>query len=126
VLLISIRMPGLDGFSASRRLVADRTGRRIVVLTTFDADEHVLAAAEAGASGFLLTNTPPDRLIDAIRTVHGGDAVISPGPARRLFTTFRSGRRADDHGPSATRGATAEGSYHPGRDGLGAALLVES
>lgn len=60
-----------------------------MILTTFDSDEYVLTAVESGAAGFLLKNTPPDQLVVAIRTVHDGDAVISPGPTRKLFATFR-------------------------------------
>ena len=91
VLLCDIRMPGVDGLAATKHLVDDGTTARIVILTTFQADEYVLAAIEHGAAGFLLKNTPPDDLLAAIRTVHAGDAVISPGPTRRLFASYRAG-----------------------------------
>ena len=90
VLLLDIRMPVLDGLATTERLIGSGTGSKIIILTTFDSDEYVLAAVEAGAAGFLLKNTPPDGLIEAIRTVQNGDSVISPGPTRRLFATFRA------------------------------------
>jgi DNA-binding NarL/FixJ family response regulator len=90
VLLLDVQMPGIDGIAVTRQLVADGSPTRIVILTTFDADEYVLTAIEAGAAGFLLKNTPPDRLVEAIRTVHRGDAVLSPGPTRRLFASYRA------------------------------------
>jgi DNA-binding NarL/FixJ family response regulator len=90
VLLLDIQMPGTDGLAVTRQLIAEDTPSRIVILTTFDADEYVLTAVETGAAGFLLKNTQPDRLVDAVRTVHRGDAVLSPGPTRRLFASYRS------------------------------------
>lgn len=90
VLLLDIQMPGTDGLAVTRELIAQDAATRIVILTTFDANEYVLSAVEAGAAGFLLKNTPPERLLESIRTVHAGDAVISPGPTRRLFATFRA------------------------------------
>ncbi|MCX4473026.1 Oxygen regulatory protein NreC [Micromonospora sp. MW-13] len=90
VLLLDIQMPGTDGLAVTRQLIADDSPSRIVILTTFDADEYVLTAIETGAAGFLVKNTPPDRLIEAIHTVHRGDAVISPGPTRRLFASYRT------------------------------------
>lgn len=89
ILLLDIQMPTLDGLAATQRLVAAGTSSKIIILTTFDTDEYVLSAIESGASGFLVKNTAPDDVVAAIRTVYGGDAVISPGPTRRLFTTFR-------------------------------------
>lgn len=90
ILLLDIQMPVTDGLTAVRHLISDGTGARIIILTTFESDEYVLTAVEAGAAGFLLKNTPPQALIDAIHTVYHGDSVISPGPTRRLFSTFRS------------------------------------
>ena len=92
VLLLDVQMPGLDGLATTRRLVEAGAQGRIVILTTFDTDGYVLGAIEAGAAGFLLKSTPPERLIEAVRTVHAGDSVISPGPTRRLLTAWRSGR----------------------------------
>ena len=92
VLLLDVQMPGLDGLSTTRELVARGITGRVVILTTFDTDGYVMGAIEAGAAGFLLKNTPPQDLITAIRTVHDGDSVISPGPTRRLLTAVRTGQ----------------------------------
>ncbi|MBU8580057.1 response regulator transcription factor [Brevibacterium luteolum] len=89
ILLLDIQMPNLDGLAVTKRLIMNNTASKIIILTTFDTDEHVLTAVESGAAGFLVKNTNPGDVISAIHTVHGGDAVISPGPTRRLFTTFR-------------------------------------
>jgi len=94
VLLLDVQMPGLDGLAATRELVARGITGRVVILTTFDTDGYVMGAIEAGAAGFLLKNTPPQDLITAIRTVHDGDSVISPGPTRRLLTAVRTGQVA--------------------------------
>ncbi|WP_250729986.1 response regulator transcription factor, partial [Actinomyces sp. 187325] len=91
VLLLDVQMPGLDGIETTRRLVAEGAQGRVVILTTFDTDGYVLGAIEAGAAGFLLKSTPPADLLDAIRTVHAGDSVISPGPTRRLLAAVRRG-----------------------------------
>ena len=112
VLLLDVQMPGMDGIETTRRLVADGAQGRVVILTTFDTDGYVLGAIEAGAAGFLLKNTPPADLLAAIRTVHAGDSVISPGPTRRLLTAVRQGsggRRdvgAGDGGEAALAGLT--------------------
>jgi DNA-binding NarL/FixJ family response regulator len=89
VVLMDVRMPGLDGLAATERIVAAGTPEhpapRIIVLTTFDLDEYVLSAIRAGASGFLLKDAPPEDMLEAIRTVHRGDAVIAPPSTRRLL-----------------------------------------
>lgn len=85
VVLMDVRMPEMDGIAATRALLEDGSGPRIIVLTTFDLDEYVLEAIEAGASGFLLKDAPPEELLAAIRTVHRGDAVIAPSSTRRLL-----------------------------------------
>jgi DNA-binding NarL/FixJ family response regulator len=90
VVLMDVRMPGMDGLSATRALLADGAAAaagdpRVVVLTTFDLDEYVLDAIRAGASGFLLKDAQPEELLTAIRTVHQGDAVIAPSSTRRLM-----------------------------------------
>ena len=86
VVLMDVRMPRLDGLEATRRLLAGPAPvPRVVMLTTFDLDEYVLAAIRVGASGFLLKDADPEQLLDAIRVVHRGDAVIAPGMTRRLL-----------------------------------------
>ena len=94
VLLLDIQMPGLDGLDTTRRLVSGGAQGRIIILTTFDTDGYVLGAIEAGAAGFLLKSTAPERLVEAVRTVHAGDSVISPGPTRRLLGAVRRGAPA--------------------------------
>jgi DNA-binding NarL/FixJ family response regulator len=84
---MDIRMPDLDGIEATRLIGADDdlAGVRVLVLTTYDTDDHVIAALRAGASGFLVKDTRPADLLDAIRTVAAGDALLSPGPTARLI-----------------------------------------
>jgi DNA-binding NarL/FixJ family response regulator len=88
VALMDIRMPGVDGIEATRRIVARGLTTRILVLTTFDVDDYVYAAMKAGASGFLLKTAPPRQLADAIRTVAAGDALLAPSVTRRLLAQF--------------------------------------
>jgi len=85
LVVMDVRMPLLDGIEATRRITALDAPPKIIVLTTFDLDEHALQAIRAGASGFLLKDTPPEELLRAIRTVHSGDAVIAPSTTRRLL-----------------------------------------
>jgi DNA-binding NarL/FixJ family response regulator len=88
VVLMDIRMPNLDGLQATKQVVAARLGSRVVILTTFDLDEYVYQALTAGASGFLLKNAPPERLIDAVRVVAAGDALLAPSITRRVIEQF--------------------------------------
>jgi DNA-binding NarL/FixJ family response regulator len=88
VVLMDVRMPEMDGVEATRRIVESGSDSRIIILTTFDLDEYVYAALRAGASGFLLKDTPPAELLSAIRAVASGDAVVAPSITRRLLTTY--------------------------------------
>lgn len=88
LVVMDVRMPVLDGIEATRRIVALPDPPRVVVLTTFDLDEHALAAIRAGASGFLLKDGRPEDLVAAIRTVHSGDAVIAASTTKRLLDHF--------------------------------------
>ena len=93
VVLMDIRMPVMDGIEATRQITARHPATSVLVLTTYDLDEYVFAALDAGASGFLLKDTPPDELISAIRVVARGDALIAPAITRRLIAEF-AGRAA--------------------------------
>ncbi len=89
VVLMDIRMPRLDGIEATRRILSGGPPTpKVLVLTTFDLDEYVFAALQAGAAGFLLKDAGPSELLTAIRAVHTGDAVVAPGPTRRLLDRF--------------------------------------
>ena len=88
VILMDVRMPTMDGLEATRRLVSFGTAARILILTTFDLDEYVYDAIRAGASGFLLKDVRPTQLVDAIRVVAGGEALLAPAVTKRLLERF--------------------------------------
>jgi len=88
VVLMDIRMPELDGLEATRRILAADPDARVLILTTFDLDEYIYEALRAGASGFVLKDDPPEQLIAAVRTVAGGDALLSPAITRRVIAQF--------------------------------------
>lgn len=91
VALMDIRMPGVNGLAATTRITADVPSTRVIVLTTFDLDEYVFAALRAGAAGFLLKDADPQRVIDAIRLVARGDALLDPAVTGRLIGRFTGG-----------------------------------
>jgi len=93
VVLMDVRMPEMDGIEATRQLSADRGAPRILMLTTFDLDEHVYDALAAGASGFLLKDATAERLFDAVRVVAAGEALLAPSVTRRLIGEFARLRR---------------------------------
>ena len=88
VVLMDVRMPGTDGIAATAAVTAAGLASKVIILTTFDLDEYVFAGLKAGASGFLLKDTPPADLLTAIRTVAGGDAVLAPAATKRLIDQF--------------------------------------
>ncbi len=88
VVLMDVRMPGMNGIDATKRIVAEHPEVRVLVLTTFDLDEYAFAALRAGASGFLLKDSEPAALVAAIRTVASGDAVVAPRVTRRMLELF--------------------------------------
>lgn len=92
VVLMDIRMPGMDGIEATRQIVGapEGDGTRVLILTTFDLDQYVYDALRAGASGFLLKDTPPDDLLEAIRVIAAGNALLAPSVTRTLIAEFAS------------------------------------
>lgn len=109
VILMDIRMPELDGLEATRRILGDdidTRAPRVLILTTFDADEYVYEALRVGASGFLLKDTDPDKLAEAVRVVAAGDALLSPSVTRRLIREFASRPEVRNAHPEALSALT--------------------
>ena len=98
VILMDVRMPVLDGIAATKRIVEQRGDARVLILTTYDLDEYVYDALRAGASGFLLKDAPPEQLIEAIRVIARGEALLAPRVTRRLIEEFA--RRAPPRAPT--------------------------
>jgi DNA-binding NarL/FixJ family response regulator len=90
VVVMDVRMPVMDGIEATRQITAADDAPKVLILTTFELDEYVFSALQAGASGFLLKRSPPEQLIEGIRTVAAGDALLSPSVTRRLIEQFSS------------------------------------
>ncbi|MEU5686790.1 DNA-binding response regulator [Streptomyces venezuelae] len=101
VVLMDIRMPGVDGIEATRRIIASGERTRVLILTTFDLDEYAYAGLRAGASGFLIKDALPEELLSGIRAVASGDAVVAPSLTRRLLDAYA------DHLPSSSGPAPA-------------------
>lgn len=106
VVLLDIQMPRMDGLQATALITADPqlASTRVIVLTTFELDEYVFGALHAGASGFLLKDIEPEALIDAVRLVHDGQALLAPQVTRRLIEAYIDGRPRAGHGPGSGAG----------------------
>ena len=107
VMVMDVRMPGLDGVEATREICRSGDRPRVLILTTFDVDEYAFAALRAGASGFLLKSAPPEELLYAIRSVHIGDSVVAPSTTRRMIGRFLPHLPVGDEPPPGLTELTA-------------------
>ncbi|MBL0707128.1 response regulator [Sinomonas cellulolyticus] len=108
VVLMDVRMPVMDGIEATRRIAAEHAAARVIILTTFDLDEYAFAGLQAGASAFLLKDVAPGELVQAVRLVASGDAVVSPRVTQRLLETYVRNGQAQT-GSASAAGGTADG-----------------
>jgi DNA-binding NarL/FixJ family response regulator len=108
VVLMDVRMPHVDGITATRAITDELPGTRVLVLTTFDLDEHVYEALQAGAAGFLLKDVPMEDLVGAVRAVHAGASLLSPSVTRRLVEEYAARRACASPPPAATALTTRE------------------
>lgn len=102
VVLMDVQMPRMDGLEATRRILAAGDGTRVVILTTFDREDYLFEALQAGASGFLLKNASPEDLVESVRVVARGDALLSPEVTRRVIARFSTGARERTRPPELT------------------------
>ncbi|MDK6295203.1 response regulator transcription factor [Gardnerella swidsinskii] len=114
IILMDVRMPVMDGLEATRKILQQKTNEntKIIILTTFDLDEYVMAAIHAGASGFLLKDTEPETLLNSIRTVYQGNAIIAPTATKRLIENMiQQGKVATNTTENSAANYTAQVSY---------------
>lgn len=101
VVLMDVRMPGIGGIEATRRITAENPATRVIVLTTFDLDEYAFGSLRAGASAFLLKSSKPEALVDAVRTVHAGTAVVDPRLTKQLIEHYLDAATSGDSDPQS-------------------------